>query len=374
MLEDFQDVLDGCIGPEDLDPSWSDSKRRLGVSQYLSLFLFGLVNPVFKTMRALVAASDLERMQEDVCAHSVSLGSFSEAQSLVEVEILQKVFGRLVQENRKIRKPRPGAFTKEEKAVLAIDSSLWAMLPRMSWAVWRHQGKTQRAMRLHLAFNVWDQTPADFEMTPGKTCERKAWKKMIQSGDFYVGDRNYGENYKLLAQVDRKGCGYIVRLRQNAQWVVQESLEISQADELAGVIEHSWARLGTGGKGPRVRIVRILGQEEQLALATNQEPKDMSAEVVGELYRRRWQVEIYFRWIKCTLGARHWFAESQQGAAIQIYLALIAALLLTLNTGRRVNKRQMEAIQAFMQGWAKPEELERMLKKHAGRGGPRQKS
>ena len=67
-----------------LHPSWSDPKRHAQYAGYLSLFLFGLLNPVLKTMRALCVDSQWQRVRRKVCTQSLSLGSFSEAQHLVE--------------------------------------------------------------------------------------------------------------------------------------------------------------------------------------------------------------------------------------------------------------------------------------------------
>ena len=150
-------------------------------------------------------------------------------------------------------------------------------------------------------------------------------------------------------------------MRQNTQWRVEQTLETTPEDSRADVLEHAGVRLGINGEGPRVRIVVIQGEDEQIVLATNKPLGAMSAEMVGQLYRRRWQVEMFFRWIKCTLGCRHWLAESESGVAVQVYLALIAGQLLTLNQGRRPNKRQMEAIQMYIMGWATEDELEGLL-------------
>ena len=69
------------------------------------------------------------------------------------------------------------------------------------------------------------------------------------------------------------------------------------------------------------------------------------------LYRRRWQIECFFRWLKCLLGCRHWLAESQRGVTVQLYLALIAALLCQQHIGHRPSKRLLEAIQMYQLGW-----------------------
>ena len=91
-------------------------------------------------------------------------------------------------------------------------------------------------------------------------------------------------------------------------------------------------------------------------------------------YRKRWQNELYFRWIKCVLGCGHWLAESPRGAAIQIYLALIASVLLQLYTGRRPNQRMMELVRFYLLGWASGEELTKGLEHYRSELARRKKS
>ena len=118
----------------------------------------------------------------------------------------------------------------------------------------------------------------------------------------------------------------------------------------------------------RLRLVWVRTRENNLViLATNLKPEELSAALVWQLYKNRWKVELFFRWIKCILGCRHWLAESPNGAAIQIYLALIAALLLQLQFGRRPNKRMMELIQLHQLGIATDLELEAGLQRELAR-------
>jgi len=126
-------------------------------------------------------------------------------------------------------------------------------------------------------------------------------------------------------------------------------------------------RLGQAGTGPRVRVVRILGQAEQLCLATNLSEPEMSAQLVSLCYRQRWQVELFFRWLKHTMGASHWMAESKNGVSIQIYLTLIAAQLLLLFSGQRPNRRGLELLQFMVMGWASPAEVVALLKQQSAK-------
>ena len=70
-------------------------------------------------------------------------------------------------------------------------------------------------------------------------------------------------------------------------------------------------------------------------LVSNKAREELSAQLLALIYRRRWRVELFFKWLKCILGCRHWLAESQRGVALQVYCALIAALLLLRSSGRR---------------------------------------
>jgi len=70
--------------------------------------------------------------------------------------------------------------------------------------------------------------------------------------------------------------------------------------------------------------------EHALLLATDR--MDLSAELIGLIYRYRWQIELFFRWLKCILGCQHLLALSQNGITIQVYCALIASLLIRLWT------------------------------------------
>jgi IS4 transposase len=96
----------------------------------------------------------------------------------------------------------------------------------------------------------------------------------------------------------------------------------------------------------------------------------LSAELTGLIYRLRWQIELFFKWIKTILNCRHWLAESPAGVSIQIYCVLIAALLLMLWTGQRPNKRAVESLPLYWMGLATAEDLVKLLQ----RAQPRQKS
>jgi hypothetical protein len=368
LLGEFRRRLALAQAQMGVHPSFQDPERLLMMGDYLSLYLFGLLNPVVRTMRALCAASDLKRVQEEVCGGHVSLGSFSEAQHLVGPELLEKVFGDLVSELPDQNKvdARLGGYKW-----MARDGSLFAALPRMSWALYGGgRAGTHKAVRLHLNYQVLSGKPVRAQVTEGRQCERAVWKEQWQRGEAYIGDRYFAENYALFGQLNELDCRYVLRLLDTAKILVEEELAVTEEDRQAGVVRQAWAHLGATERSRSVRV-RVIWLAEvkgsQMILVTNLSVDELPAALVVMLYRRRWQVELFFRWIKCLLGCKHWLAESRQGVTLQLYLTLIAAVLLQLHTGRRPTKRMLELIQFYLLGVASLDELtsglERELKR-----------
>ena len=224
-------------------------------------------------------------------------------------------------------------------------------------------------MRLHLRFNILKDCPSDALLTEGKGCETDALRQMLLPGQTTVGDRLYGKSYKLFQEIEQNGAFFVFRISEQAVVHVEQELPLSTADKQAGVIRHAWVHLGATEqlRSMRLRLVELRHQEQHLLLVTNHSVEEACAELVALIYRRRWSIEMFFRWIKCILGTRHFFAESREGVAIQIYLALIAALLLQLFTGQRPNKRVMELLQYYFLGWASAQELAVLIPKYSAK-------
>mgnify|MGYP001213272447 FL=1 len=94
-------------------------------------------------------------------------------------------------------------------------------------------------------------------------------------------------------------------------------------------------------------------------LATN--ALELSAELIAIAYRYRWQIELFFRWLKCVLGCRHLLSESAQGVTLQVYCGIVAALLISLWVGGKPTKRTYEMLCHYFNGWASAEEVERHI-------------
>ena len=117
-------------------------------------------------------------------------------------------------------------------------------------------------------------------------------------------------------------------------------------------------KLGAKWIGEPVRVVKIEANGKTLLVATD---LTIEAELISQIYRYRWQIELFFKWMKCILKFRHLIAESPEGVAIQTYSALIAALMLKALVGKKPTKRQIELIQFHFMGYVDFEEMIRIL-------------
>jgi hypothetical protein len=357
MLERFHKALERVERKFPTHPTFSDPRRRLGVSRYLGVFLLGLFNPIVDSTRGLCSATRLEAVQE-ISGGKVSQGSFSEMQHVTDPALLEAVMQEFVEE---VRKNTPEA--KEAERFRVVDSSVFDAVRRMGWAHFQtHNGVPQSAIRLHVTYDLLLGVPTRAVVAKAKVGEQKIWKTQWEKGLGELGDRNYSLDYKLLDQLDEAGGFFLLRLREKSFNFEQEEVPLSPEDSKANVIRQAWGMLGKERPRKSVRVIWIkMDSGESLALVTNLSVEKLPAHTAGVLYRKRWQVELFFRWIKCILKCRHFLAESERGVAIQLYLALIAALIIQLYTGSRPRKRVWEMLQWYAAGMVKPEELEKFL-------------
>lgn len=334
--------------------------RQLHFDQYGALLLLYFFNPVLTSLRGIQQASHLEKVQKKLGCRGTSLGSFSEAANIFDARKLEEIIAELA-----ARMPRQ-ALTREQQALehlTAVDGSLLPALSKMAWALWLDE--QHRAAKMHVAFEVMRGIPVKVTVTKGSGNERTELRGMLEPGRLYVVDRGYAE-YQLFQDIHDRGSCFIGRIRNNALWTVIEERPVSAKARAAGVRRDLVVRLGSNQTGAvfkqPLRVVEVetgkidsKGKPEILLLATDR--MDLGAELVALGYRFRWSVELFFRWLKCILGCRHLLSQSHNGVTIQVYLAIIASLLISLWTGRKPTKRTFEMLCFYFSGMASEKEL-----------------
>jgi Transposase DDE domain len=345
--------------------------RILHYDQYCSLVLLFYFNPIVDSLRGIQQASQLGKIQKILGTSRASLGSLSEAARVFDSKLLRELIPQLAE------KVLPTAQGKEAKALqglIAVDGSLLPALPKMVWALWRDDD--HRAAKMHVHFDVLKGIPEDATFTHGSGSEREQLRQMLQPGRIYVVDRGY-EEYQLFQDIVDAGSSFIARVQDSVAYTVLEERSLTAEARAAGVISDvTVKRLGTDHHKnvvkQNVRIVKVQtdkldsnGQPNVLVLVTNL--LDLPAELVALGYKHRWAVELFFRWLKCILGCRHLLANNKNGVEIQVYLGIIASLLISLWTGKKPTKRTLEMVQFYFSGLATWEELQahiEKLKKH----------
>ncbi len=151
-----------------------------------------------------------------------------------------------------------------------------------------------------------------------------------------------------------------------------EERPLTNADREARVLRDVVVKLGKSPRNKQLkqnfRIIEIERVEEPSKRMRRERPvrdtivlvtddMEVPADVLAVLYSARWKIEIFFRWLKCTLGCKQLLAESREGVALQFYSALIACLLISLWVRKKPTKRVYEAICLYLQGFADIEDV-----------------
>jgi hypothetical protein len=338
--------------------------RRLFYDQYACLLLLFFFNPVVKSLRGIQQATTLDKVQRLLGCDRVSRGSLSEASRVFDPELLHALIGDLAQQAIPVVHGHEAAALR---GLTAVDGSLLPALPKMAWALWLDP--QHRAAKMHVHFDVLKGVPVDATITTGNGSETAQLRASLQAQRLYVIDRGYAD-YQLFQDIRDASSDFIGRIRANAVWTVVEERPLTPAATAAGVRSDRVVWLGGPQSGrvfkQPVRVVEVdtgqtdaSGRQEILLLATNR--LDLDAELVALGYQFRWTIELFFRWLKCILGCRHLLANSREGVTIQVYLAIIASLLISLWVGRKPTIRTLEMIQFYFMGWATEEELQAHL-------------
>lgn len=334
--------------------------RRLFYDQYACLLLLFFFNPIVRSLRGIQQASTLDKVQRLFGCNRVSRGSLSEASRVFDPELLHAIIGDVAAQML------PLVHGKEAEALrglTAVDGSLLAALPKMAWALWLDP--QHRAAKMHVHFDVLKGVPVETTVTAANDSETKQLRATLQAQRLYVIDRGYAE-YQLFQDIIDVHSDFIGRLHVNAVCTVVEERPLTAEASAAGVRSDRIVWLGGPQSGSVFKqTVRVLevdtgktdaqGHPPILILATSR--LDLAAELVALAYRFRWTVELFFRWLKCVLGCRHLLANSRNGVTIQVYLAIIASLLISLWAGRKPTVRTLEMIQFYFIGWATEDEL-----------------
>lgn len=196
---------------------------------------------------------------------------------------------------------------------------------------WVDTVKSARAIKLHIAYDPHTDVPLEATFTSQRVNDITPAKTMsIVPGMTYVFDMAYYD-FAWWAELDAKGCRFVTRLKSPTRLkVIAEQEAPASGDILCdriGLLPRRLAYSRTNPFTDPVREITVrIGIGKIIRLVTND--LDAPATEIADLYKQRWQIELFFKWVKQNLKIRHFLGTSENAIRIQIFVALIAYILL----------------------------------------------
>jgi hypothetical protein len=299
--------------------------RRLTTKSQFAALLYGQLSGASSLREIVMGLESHQARLYHLGADRVRRSTLADANALRPSAVFVELLGTMmVQAHRGLRR-------KLAEAVYLIDST-GLPLNRLS-AGWARFSANACGAKLHVVYDPDADRPIYASVSAANVNDITAAHAMpIEGGATYVFDLGYYD-YAWWAALDRAGCRIVTRFKSNTPLALVEELPLAKSGAiLSDRIGFLSARQGRGRRNPMqdaVREVRIKTETGKiLRLLSND--LDATAHEIADLYKRRWAIELFFRWVKQTLRIRHFLGTGENAVRIQIAVALIAFLLLRL--------------------------------------------
>ena len=220
-----------------------------------------------------------------------------------------------------------------KQPLFAFDSTTIDLcLSLFPWAEFR---KTKAAVKMHTLIDLRGAIPTFVAITTGKVNDVRMLDKMpVQEDAVYTMDRGYIDYARLYA-IHKQGAFFVIRAKDNLKFQRLYSL---QKDKEAGIRADQVITLVTKkskkGYPERLRRVSYVDKERNKRLVFLTNNFDIPAKTVADVYKQRWQVELFFKWIKQHLRIKTFYGTSINAVKSQIWVALCIYLLVAITKKR----------------------------------------
>jgi hypothetical protein len=216
-----------------------------------------------------------------------------------------------------------------EQSVYALDSTTIDLcLSLFPWARFR---ATKAAIKLHTLLDLRGPIPTMISISDGKMADVRVLDEFIpEPGAFYVMDRGYVDFDRLYGFVVA-GAFFVTRNKVGIQFNRLESRPVDKSTGLRS--DHIvWLRLESSAKNypDRLRRVSYRNPEDGKVLVFLTNNFDLPALVIAQLYKSRWQVELFFKWIKQNLRIKHFFGNNANAVKTQVWIAISVYVLVAI--------------------------------------------
>jgi IS4 transposase len=298
--------------------------RKLTTKRQFVALLYGQFSGSTSLREIVSGMASHETRLYHLGAAAVKRSTLSDANTMRPWQVFSELFGVMLEQAHR------GLRRTSREAIRLIDSTTLELSALSDWAGFSADFS---GAKLHIVYDPEARVPVYFAVTPSKVNDITAARAMpVEAGGTYVFDLGYYD-YAWWAGLDAAGCRFVTRLKKNTVLqVVQQNGVPGNSNILSNRIGHLPQRLARSRSNPMqqpVREVRVINDAgKELRIVTND--LDSPAQEIADLYRQRWQIELFFRWIKQVLKIRHFIGISENAVRIQIAVALIAFLILRL--------------------------------------------
>lgn len=310
-----------CVNRHDGD----NRVRKLDCwTQFLTL-LFGQITG-HNSLRSMVAAINSQKPKLYQLGMSpLCRSTLSEANEKRDPKILEEMFSLLLNRTQSCAPGHPFRFKGK---VLAFDSTTIGLCLSLSpWAKFHH-GKG--AFKLHTALDLAGNLPVFVVLTPGKVHDIKVARRVqFPVGATVMMDRGYID-FSWLYELDKSGVFFVTRMKDNCRYKVRKCRSKNQEQGIAADQDVRLTGSSSDKYPDRLRKIsyRDPVTKDHYVFLTNR--VDLSAKTICNLYKSRWQVELFFKVLKGQLHVEKFVGTSVNAVLWQVWAAMIAYLLVSL--------------------------------------------
>lgn len=212
--------------------------------------------------------------------------------------------------------------------VYAFDSTTIDLCLSVFW--WAKFRKHKGGIKVHTLYDVETQVPAFFHITEAAVHDSKVMSVIpYETGSYYVFDRGYND-FKQLYRIEEIGSYFVIRAKKNLQYRVLKWKRRKPENVLSDAEIELTGYYPSKHYPKRLRLVRYHDPEQNRDFMFLTNAMSLTSLQIANLYKNRWQVELFFKWLKQHLKIKKFWGASENAVRIQIYCAICAYCLVAI--------------------------------------------